>query len=565
MSAPSPGGDASAAPAPPPKPRLKINVSRTSSFIGEVGTTPGGAHSSTNAPLATPGEGPRKLKLKISSSQPPTPAAASATKDVVMKDVGKEKEIKKDKEKDKDKDKDKNKGLPPVVTTKAGRQAKPSQKLIESKKRSLSDDEDEAPLRGSTTGTTGNGPPPATKIKIKPIVKVGGGGGGGTRVKAGSKAGLTQLVLKPRGRPPVHPPGDGYDSEASDNEVDPAIEEQFVLRMMPGEHADYVRWCLENGKIGLPKSAGGADIYMRFFEEESRRGFIMVKGQCYAAVMVDLPTITESMKTWDRKSLMKSADICQMMLVFQAVKSEEEARHAPLPSIIDSSFKWPHGLTPPMHDCVNRRFAKTISRKEIEDKEAEVERLLAEDGKCASTKWEWVDERDGGPDEDGEEDAEGEMDDTLGYFGQQHMSMGLEEDNDFDLEADLEAAFADELMAETPATAMDTQTPSAALVGTPATAALQQSIEASESDEDDDDDDDDDDDEDLDEDARAQRDEEQGVKDIINDLKKQLAARVADFERTQNKILRTRLENQIKQLKSEIELKQSSIGIEADD
>jgi transcription initiation factor TFIID subunit 7 len=284
--------------------------------------------------------------------------------------------------------------------------------------------------------------------------------------------------------------------------------------------------------------------------------------------MVDLPTITESMKTWDRKSFMKSADICQMLLVFQQAKNDDEAKRAPLPTMIDTNFRWPHGITPPMHDCVNRRFAKTISRKEIEDKEAEVERLLMEDAKAASTKWEWVDERN---DEDVEmgadEDAEGELDDSMGYFGHVHDDDDGIFGDDNDLEADLEAAFADDLMAETPATGfMDMTTPMTMHAETPAPA-IQDSIENDESDEDeeDDDDDDDDDDEDLDEDQRAQRDEEQGVKDIIHDMEKQLARRVADLEKTQNKILRIRLENQIKQLKSEIELKKGSIGIEVDD
>ncbi|KAF5125668.1 Transcription initiation factor TFIID subunit 7 [Metarhizium anisopliae] len=300
----------------------------------------------------------------------------------------------------------------------------------------------------------------ATKIKIRP----------------GVKSAHTQVVLKPRGRPPVHPPGDGYDSEASDRELDPAIEEQFILRMLPGEHCDYVRWCMENGKMGIPRAQGGADITIKFFDEDTRRAIMTVKGQSFAAVMVDLPTITESMKTWDRKSFMKSADICQMLLVFQQVKNEEEAKRAQLPTMIDTNFKWPHGVTPPMHDCVNRRFAKTISRKEIEDKEAEVERLLAEDSKASSTKWEWVDDRH---DEDVEmgadEDAEGEVDDSMGYFGSTQNDEIFGDDND--LEADLEAAFADDL----------------------------------------------------------------------------------------NKILRIRLENQIKQLKSEIELKKGSIGIDVDD
>jgi transcription initiation factor TFIID subunit 7 len=100
-------------------------------------------------------------------------------------------------------------------------------------------------------------------------------------------------------------------------------------------------------------------------------------------------------------------------------------------------------------------------------------------------------------------------------------------------------------------------------IGTPGGGLLQDSIEASESGEDDDDDDEDDDD--LDDDERAQRDEEQGVKDIIADMKKQLASRQADLAKTTNNILRSRIENQIRQLKSEIELKMSSIGMETDE
>ncbi|KAH7257086.1 TAFII55 protein conserved region-domain-containing protein [Fusarium tricinctum] len=482
---------------PSSKPRLKINVSRSASFAADAHATP--STSATAAPVAptpTPTEGGRKVKLKIGKSQPPTPIEQPPTK------------------------------------TKAGRQPKPTQKLVESKKRAHDDLDDEL---GSAH--------PTTKIKLKP-----------------TKSGLTPtVVVKPKGRPPVHPPGDGYDSEASDRERDPSIEEQFVLRMMPGEHCDYVRWCMENGKMGIPRSAGGADIHLKFFEEDTRRAVVTVKGQPFAAVMVDLPTITEAMKTWDRKSFLKSADICQMLLVYARVSTEAEARTTPLPSMIDQHFRWPHGLTPPMHDCMNRRFAKTISRKEIEDKEAEVERLLAEDAKAGSTRWEWVEETKEDDDDGAEEDAEGEMDDSMDYFQSQDV---FGDDND-DLEADLEAAFATGEAGEaTPATGMDAPTPmTATQVNTPAP--LQDSIESDESEEVSDDDDDDD--EDLDDDARAQRDEEQGVKDIINDLKKQLANKQAELARTTNKILRTRIEQTIKQLKSEIELKNSSIGIETDD
>ena len=49
-----------------------------------------------------------------------------------------------------------------------------------------------------------------------------------------------------------------------------------------------------------------------------------MKGQAYAAVLVDLPRITEGMKIFDRKSCYKSTNICQMSLVFQAVANDKE-------------------------------------------------------------------------------------------------------------------------------------------------------------------------------------------------------------------------------------------------
>jgi transcription initiation factor TFIID subunit 7 len=43
--------------------------------------------------------------------------------------------------------------------------------------------------------------------------------------------------------------GLGYDSEASDREDDPAIEEQIILRCRPGEDAEYLKSCLERKEV----------------------------------------------------------------------------------------------------------------------------------------------------------------------------------------------------------------------------------------------------------------------------------------------------------------------------
>ena len=496
-------------PPPPPRPKLKLSVgSRQASF--SEGTAP----ASATTPMATP-------KIRIRSSQPPTPAIET----------------------------------PSSATTKAGRQTKPTSKLIESKKRENSDDDDDEPLIVSQ--------PAAKKIKLQ------------VKTPIGLPRSSSGLILKSRGKPPHHPPGDGYDSEASDREIDPTIEEQFVLRMMPGEHCDYIRKCMDEGKIGLKPQQGGADMSIRWLDDESRRAIVMVKGQLYAAVMVELPTITEGMKTWDRKGFMKSADICYMLLVFQKVASEDEARKVPLPPMVQPGFKWPHGLTPPMHDAENQRFAKIIERSEIDFKEAQVKKLLQTDAGAVSSRYDLVDDRraqsDGEEGEEGmqyseaEEDADGEMDES-GYFPADGYADGeMMDEDDNDLEAELEAALAKEmemngnLEAVTPGGQLEGVTPGTMHSGTPA-AAAQGSVNDDEesvvSEEDDDDDSDDDE-----EHARVK-----GVREDIAQLRKQIAQSEAEIkQQADNKILRNRLEHRLRNLRAELRVKIQSLGEEEDD
>ncbi|EFQ26443.1 hypothetical protein CGRA01v4_05591 [Colletotrichum graminicola] len=487
--------------APPPRPKLKLSVgSRQPSFSEQNGATP-----SASTPSSS-------MKIKLKSSQPPTPAGPAA---------------------------------PTPSKTKAGRQPKPTSKLIESKKREQDDDDD-----------NGGGSQPSKKIKL-------------LKTPTASTPRTGHIVVKSKGKPPVHPPGDGYDSEASDQEKDPTIEEQFILRMMPGEHCEYVRKCIEEGKVGVPRKDGGADILMKFFEEETRRAMVVVKGQPYAAVMVELPTITEGMKSWDRKTLMKSADICHMLLVFQQVRSEEEAKKAPLPAIIQHGFKWPHGLTPPMHDATNQRFAKIISRSEIELKENEVKKLLQADAAALSSKYELVDDRkmqSGDEYSDDEQDADGEADDS-GYFPADGYNDGELDEHDDDLEAELMAAFEEEAMNQattevgTPATQLEAATPMTMNTGTPAHNAQDsgdgEGSVASEEDEDDDDDDDDDDKERLD--------EVKAVREDIAQLKNEIAKKEQEKSSQTNKILRNRVEARLKDLRAELSLKQASIGEQEED
>ncbi|KAI9052762.1 hypothetical protein LZ554_003035 [Drepanopeziza brunnea f. sp. 'monogermtubi'] len=476
--------------------------------------------------------------------------------------------------------------------SKAGRPARPSAKLIDNKKRGR-DDESQ-----SEAEATIKVQPPKKKQTI--IFKAPGGPR--TPVPATPTA-ITPVMIKAKvkGKPPKRIPGEGYDSEASDREIDPVIEEEFILRMAPGEDCDYLRDCIAKKLIGGNRLSNGADVSMKFYQEHGRRASVTIRGRVYAATMVDLPCIIEGMKSWDKRGWWKSADICQMLWVFAQVNSEAEAKTIPLPEIIDqNTFQYPHGLTAPMHNVRKRRFRKRMHKVEIEKVEAEVERLMEADSKAVRTKHTIIDpgresrrqseafSRDGSNtpfrhgtqqqysenEEDGEEDAEGEEDD--GYFinnDQNDANVKLEDYDPIDdalLEADLEAAmeadfgdFGDAVdtgdavdaagtpIAETPSV----MTPSMSINMPP-----EEEQEEADSGDDSVEDDDDDESSEIDAEERNRLNQIQGMKEDIAEMERELVAQEAKLVATSNLILKKRIEDQIRKLKTELQLKKSSIG-----
>jgi transcription initiation factor TFIID subunit 7 len=248
------------------------------------------------------------------------------------------------------------------------------------------------------------------------------------------------LKIKHKGKIPKRPLGVGYDSELSDREADPTLLEAFILRMPPGDDCNYLRTAINNGKFGIPRSQGGADVQIRPLDRHGRRSVITIQGRKYAAAMVDLPCIIEGMKSWDKKGWIKSADICQMLLVLGRIQSDEDAQTYNLPADVNpKTNQYAHGITPPMRWVRKRRFART-NRTQVSDIEAverKVNQLLQEDAAALHVKHELIDpeqleQRDhemeeySGEDYD-EEDAEGEVVDEGtpdNYFAAHHGEHG---------------------------------------------------------------------------------------------------------------------------------------------
>jgi len=287
--------------------------------------------------------------------------------------------------------------------------------------RNPSEDGGSSKKRKRATPSAEPEPAPAPKAKVPQLLKLITKQGPSTAKNSAITPGIK---LKTKGKIPKRPTGVGYDSELEDREIDPVILEAFVLRMLPGDDCNYIRDAIANGTVGVSILQKGADIRMRVLDVNGRRGILQVRGKQYAFTIVDLPTITEGMKSWDRKNFIKSVDISQMCLVLGPCKTDEEARTYPLPPDVNpKNYQYAHGLTAPMRNVRKRRFERTARARldDIEAIERKVNALLEADSKASHTSYEVLDhdpraEEDeySAEEYDSDEDAEGE--DEEGYF-----------------------------------------------------------------------------------------------------------------------------------------------------
>ena len=353
------------------------------------------------------------------------------------------------------------------------------------------------PSKKSKVNASLNSSPAAKKLKLS------------TKVKKATGIGLLKVKTpitphhtdnKKKSKIPSRPLGVGYDSEASDREIDPAIEEDFILRMADAGNAqsELLARAIDERRIGIPTAQGGLSFSLQFLHPQGRRALVKVEKQRYAATLVDLPCIIEGHKSWDRKTWYKGADICQMLLVLGTVEGEEQAKEYPLPTDVDpKTFQYAHGLTPPMRNVRKRRFRKRISNTVIQEVEDEVERLLQlDESSIGRTRAEVLDldhmtrERssrsmsggsligrdiDAEGDEDTEmgddEDAEGSIDqDTLAQNVLEEASAHAQVSSDDDLEADIERAMMEASESPEPASSTSLQQPQSQQPQEPSTA-----------------------------------------------------------------------------------------------
>ena len=222
------------------------------------------------------------------------------------------------------------------------------------------------------------------------------------------------------------------------------LESQFILRLPP-EYASTVRRAVQSGHVNL-KDRLSIELH-----PDGRHGIVRVDRVPLAAKLVDLPCVMESLKTIDKKTFYKTADVCQMLVstvdgdlyppVEEPVATADPKASKKKDKDKEKKFVWNHGITLPLKNVRKRRFRKTAKKKYIEspDVEKEVKRLLSTDAEAVSTRWEIIAE-----DETKETENQGLDISSPGMSGHRQGHDSLEHDELREIFNDLSSSSEDE-------------------------------------------------------------------------------------------------------------------------
>lgn len=338
--------------------------------------------------------------------------------------------------------------------------------------------------------------------------------------------------------------GYGFDSEASDREDDPTVENHIVLRFKAGAEADYVR-----SQIEAKGSMDGISIKFK----DARNAVVTVQKKLFAAKLVDLPTITEVHKSFDKKNLYKVADVCQMLLVGERISHEDTVLAIPTHA---KDFIYPHGLTPPLRNVRSRRFRKRTSAKTIESVEKEVERLLSLDADCEQTTYTIMDRDDLEREQSGTPNVRMSADRDLDEDEMMEDEGGSDyEDLAADLEAQLASPEASSMSIPTiprPRDASLVLKPETPSMPVSAAASPDVSSEGSEVGSDDDDE--------ISKEQVIKKSGQKALREVISNLEEVIASKKADIERAINPIMKQRLLSTLRKLEAELSMKMEDLG-----
>uniref|UniRef100_A0A3B5MDK6 TAF7 RNA polymerase II, TATA box binding protein (TBP)-associated factor n=1 Tax=Xiphophorus couchianus TaxID=32473 RepID=A0A3B5MDK6_9TELE len=134
---------------------------------------------------------------------------------------------------------------------------------------------------------------------------------------------------------------------------------------LPSEYASTVR------RIAQSSSMNMKDRLTIELHPDGRHGIVRVDRVPLACKLVELPCMIESLKTVDKKTFYKTADVCQMLVctldgdlyppLEEPTGTDPKTKKKDKDK--DKKFIWNHGITCPLKNTRKRRFRKTAKKK----------------------------------------------------------------------------------------------------------------------------------------------------------------------------------------------------------
>lgn len=189
------------------------------------------------------------------------------------------------------------------------------------------------------------------------------------------------------------------DEYFEDNGTIYEIENQFILRM-----PSYKDGRIHSSCNALREALGNenSNLKERLFIDlnpETRLGTLKFDEQIFKGKLVDLPCIIESLKTVEKKTFYKTADICQMFILrppdednLSADDEAEKIEELEKIGEVSKKFQYPHGITPPLKNVRRKRFRKIAKKKVVDyvEIEKEVKRLFRADRDATKVEYEVI-------------------------------------------------------------------------------------------------------------------------------------------------------------------------------
>lgn len=122
------------------------------------------------------------------------------------------------------------------------------------------------------------------------------------------------------------------------------FEENFIIRF-PASVANILR-------EEIKENSCPGNLSIKF--TDTRHAIVTYNERSFSALLVDLPSIIESHKTLDHAQYYKTADIHQMLIIFDPDATESKGFCSQIET--DFQFQWPDGITPPLKNVRIRRF-----------------------------------------------------------------------------------------------------------------------------------------------------------------------------------------------------------------